>query len=183
MSDTRPGLVLMGLRGSGKSTLGRLVAGRLGWPFVDLDDVTVELLGGSGVPEVWSRIGEAGFREAEARGLSGRGAAPGLPRRVEALGGGTPTAPGAAELLRGAVGDGRIVLVYLRGTPATLRARLKDGGAADRPSLTGKGTLAEIESVFTARDGLYRGLATTVLEIEGESVESLTARLVALAGS
>ena len=45
MSDTRPGLVLMGLRGSGKSTLGRLVAGRLGWPFVDLDDVTVWMEG------------------------------------------------------------------------------------------------------------------------------------------
>lgn len=181
MADREPSLVLMGLRGSGKSTLGRLVAARLGLGFIDLDDVTVELLGGKSVPEVWSSVGEAGFREAEARGLAERVLAPGSARRVVALGGGTPTAPGAAELLRGAAGDGRIVLVYLRGRPETLRARLEDGGADDRPSLTGKGTLAEIEGVFAARDELYRGLATAVVEIDGESVESLTARLTGLA--
>ncbi|MCC7389967.1 MAG: AAA family ATPase [Phycisphaerales bacterium] len=180
MSDIRRGLVLMGLRGSGKSTLGRLVAGRLGWPFVDLDDVTVGLLGGPGVPEVWSRVGEAGFREAEALGLAER--VLGAGRQVVALGGGTPTAPGAAEMLRAAVGDGRIELVYLRGTPATLRERLEAQGAGDRPSLTGRGTLAEIESVFAARDELYRGLASRVVEIGGESVESLTALLVSVAG-
>lgn len=182
MVDAGPSLVLMGLRGSGKSTLGRGVAARLGRPFVDLDDVTVALLGGQSVPEVWGRVGEGGFREAEARGLRERVVAPGAGRQVVALGGGTPTAPGAAELLRGAVRDGRIVLVYLRGQPETLRRRLDGGGADDRPSLTGKGTLAEIESVFAARDGLYRGLASVVTEVEEESVDSLTARLVALAG-
>jgi shikimate kinase len=81
------------------------------------------------------------------------------------------------------VGDGRIVLVYLRGTPATLRARLEAQGAGDRPSLTGRGTLAEIESVFAARDGLYRGLASRVMDIDNETTETLTASLALLAGA
>lgn len=183
MVEARPSLVLMGLRGSGKSTLGRLVAERLGVGFIDLDDVTVGLLGGGSVAEVWARHGEPGFRAAEARALRERVLGEGGACRVVALGGGTPTAPGAAGLLREAVGDGRIVLAYLRGRPATLRARLEAGGEVDRPSLTGKGTLAEIESVFAARDGLYRGLASAVVKIEGESVAALAGVLAGLAGA
>lgn len=175
-------LALMGLRGSGKSTLGRLVAGRLGWAFVDLDDVTVELLGGGTVPELWSELGEAAFRAAETRGVRERVVAGGLGRRVAALGGGTPTAPGAAELLRDAVGAGRVELVYLRADPETLRARLEGGGTDNRPSLTGRGTLAEIESVFAARDGLYRGLASRVIQIDGMQIDPLVSQLVSIAG-
>ncbi|QKK09396.1 MAG: hypothetical protein HND58_15340 [Planctomycetota bacterium] len=58
-----------------------------------------------------------------------------------------------------------MTIVYLRAQPETLRARL---GAADanRPSLTGAGTLGEIDAVFAARDGLYRELATEIIEID-----------------
>ena len=182
MTTTAPSLVLMGLRGSGKSTLGRLVAQRTGLAFVDLDLVTTALLGEGTLAELWAQHGEAAFREAEARalrvlvlaGLSSRG--------VGALGGGTPTAPGAAGVLEQAVEDGRIELVYLRGDPALLRERLAGADPAERPTLTGAGTLAEVEQVFAARDGLYARLASRVIEIEGRTIEQLAGELHRILG-
>ncbi len=64
-----PNLILIGLRGSGKSTIGRLAAARLGRAFVDLDDLTPRELGCSGVADAWARFGEAAFRTAEIAAL------------------------------------------------------------------------------------------------------------------
>lgn len=173
-------LVLMGLRGSGKSTIGRLVAQRTGAEFIDLDHVTTGLLGGGSLPELWARFGEARFREAEVEALRGLRLDQHPARRVVALGGGTPTAPGASEILESASRAGRIALVYLRAQPQTLRARLDATDIASRPSLTGAGTLEEIESVFGARDPLYRGLAALVVQTDGRSVEDVAAELSGL---
>lgn len=157
-------LLLIGLRGSGKSTLGRLLAAELGAAFVDLDDETPGVLGAAGVREAWDRHGEDGFRKAEvvalARVLREDG-------RVVALGGGTPTAPMAAELIADERAAGRARVVYLRATPATLRARLGDSDNAHRPSLTGAGVLDEVEQVFARRDPAYLGLADRTLEVDG----------------
>ncbi|HZW08440.1 MAG TPA: shikimate kinase, partial [Phycisphaerales bacterium] len=148
-SDQRrpaPSLVLMGLRGCGKSTLGRLAAQRAGVAFVDLDGVVAQALGGGSISDIWSRLGEARFREAEREALAAlRLGGPDPGARVIALGGGTPTAPGAAAMLADAADAGAISLVYLFAAPDLLRSRLALGGAGDRPSLTGAGTLAEIE--------------------------------------
>lgn len=176
----RRSLVLMGLRGSGKSTLGRAVAGATGLPFVDLDEVTTGLLGGGTLAEQWSRLGEGAFRDAEASALRAQLAGAAGSAFVLALGGGTPTAPGAAEMLGGAVGGGGVELVYLRGQPETLRERLCETDTGERPSLTGAGTLEEIGRVFDARDGLYSRLASRVIAIEGETVDALAARLADL---
>lgn len=166
MSQHEANLLLIGLRGAGKSSVGRVVAWRQGRAFVDLDDVTTAFLGCDSVAEAWGRHGETGFREAEARALA---AALHDEGRVIAAGGGTPTAPGAEEILAGAAGEGRVVVVYLRLLPAALRARLAgqgSAGLANRPSLTGAPMLDEIERVFEARDALYQRLATRVVEGE-----------------
>lgn len=153
------GLVLLGLRGSGKSTLGPRLAERLKRPFIDLDDRTAAACGSASAGEAYARLGETAFRLAEAdqlrRGLDEAGA-------VIALGGGTPTAPGAAALLRAASERGLTRLVYLRASVETLRRRLAAAGVASRPSLTGLGTLDEIERIFLQRDPLYRELARTI---------------------
>lgn len=182
MPSDHPSLLLLGLRGSGKTTLGRMVASRLGLPFLDLDDVATALLGEGSLPELWATFGEAAFREAETRALREIVLAADTPARIVALGGGTPTAPGAADLLREAAAERRVVLVYLRGRPTTLRARLAGAGTAERPSLTGAGTLDEIATVFDARDDLYRGLASEVIEIDDCSADGLAAELAALIG-
>jgi len=151
-----PLLVLMGLRGSGKSTLGRLLAARLGVGFLDLDDLVLERLGCGSVAQAWAELGEPAFRRAETECLGewvgetrdSECPAPGqsrdpeclAPARVVALGGGTPTAPGAAELLRRASKAGSIKLVYLRATPPTLRGRLaRTEPEAQARSLTRRG--------------------------------------------
>lgn len=181
-------LILMGLRGSGKSTLGSLVAARLARPFIDLDDRVMARLGFETVARAWDAVGEPAFRIAEASEL--RAVLDEHPHGlVLALGGGTPTAPGAADALRAHAAAGA-ALVYLRCTPAELRARLSRPAAGageaaagvhsagpNRPSLTGRDPLDEIEEVFQRRDPLYRGLATRVLESPASAhaaVEALT---------
>lgn len=85
MSGGHP-LVLAGFMGTGKSTVGRLLAARLGVPFVDLDQ-RVESRQGRSVSEIFAREGEGAFRAAETRALEEALALP--ERSVIALGGGT----------------------------------------------------------------------------------------------
>jgi shikimate kinase len=186
-------LVLLGLRGAGKTTVGRLVAERLGWAFVDLDERTpaeVVALANAGagaagsnrprssVAEVWAAYGEAQFRAAEVRVL--KRVLEG-DQQVIALGGGTPVAPGAAELLRVARGAG-VRLVYLRAEPGVLASRLSGVGQAEgRPSLTGAGVMEEIPAVFGQRDGLYRELAGVVIESGELSCAAVAEQVAALA--
>lgn len=160
-----PFILLIGLRGSGKSTIGRRLSEMTGRAFVDLDDLALARSGWSSIAEIWRREGERAFRALEVAALRetlarGDGA-------VVALGGGTPTAVGAEGLLRDARERGAAVIVYLRAAPSTLRARLAREGGADerRPSLTGGDPLEEIERVHGERDGLYRSLADHVLEV------------------
>ena len=155
----------MGLRGSGKSALGRRLAQERSLPFIDLDDRTRARLGFATISEAFEQRGEPAFRAAEVAALR---AALAEPPGVIALGGGTPTAPGAQQLLREAVGAGAR-LIYLRASAATLRARLIAEGrpSPNRPSLTGVGPLAEIEEVLGARDSQYRALATAIVQTDG----------------
>lgn len=171
-----PNLLLIGLRGSGKSTLGRALALRQSRGFIDLDDVTPGVAGCASVAELWRQRGEAGFREAELRALTQTLAS----RRgdVIALGGGAPTAPGAADLLRREVAAGRARIVYLRCSAEELAARLRalsGGPGADRPSLTGADPIDEIPAVLAQRDDLYRSLATRTLESAHSLAEALAA--------
>ncbi len=87
--------------GSGKSTVGALLARQLAWRFVDLDD-RIEEAAALRIPEIFERLGEAVFREMEAaqlRSVLGR-AAEQRESLVLALGGGTYAQPGAPEFLR-----------------------------------------------------------------------------------
>lgn len=171
-------LILVGLRGSGKTTVGRMVAARLGRPFLDLDDVVARSLGAATVAEAWRAHGQAGFREAETRALRDVLM---IDSRVVALGGGTPTAPGTADLLREA--RERTVIVYLVASAAALRVRLATTDISSRPSLTGADPLAEIEIVLAGRDPLFRELADAVVETDEKSVEEVAERVAALAGA
>jgi shikimate kinase len=93
-----PVLILVGPPGSGKSTVGRAVAQRLAVPFRDLDDV-LEAAHGLEAGELVVELGREGFQRAEVEVLE---VVLAEHDGVLALGGGTPTAPGAAELLTGA---------------------------------------------------------------------------------
>lgn len=166
-------LILIGLRASGKSTLGRLLAQDLGRDFVDLDDVVAARMNASGPGEAIGRDGIDAFRSAEAEAL--REVLEGKDQII-AMGGGTPTAPGAAEVLRTSGAN----IVYLRGTPETLRDRLASSDNSDRPALVGDDVLSEVQALFDQRDGLYRELARSVIHIDGVREESVLRALIAL---
>jgi len=105
-TGTRPRLKLVclaGFMGSGKSTVGRLLAQQLGWRFVDLDE-RIEQQSGLRITGIFERLGEARFRELEHAELSralGEAAASPVPV-VLALGGGTFSQPANLDLLRAA---------------------------------------------------------------------------------
>lgn len=173
------GIILIGLRGSGKSSVGRLLASRLGGSLVDLDDETPREMGCRSVAEAWAKEGEPGFRAAETRALERVLRAP---PRVLALGGGTPTAPGAAAMLRAHRTAARAIVVYLHAAPAELRRRLAGADNTHRPALVvGKagagGVIDEVERVYAARDEAYRALADRVVETAGQDASEIAVAL------
>lgn len=170
MAGAEANLVLMGLRGSGKSTLAARLGRRLGRGVVDLDERTLERLGCATASDAFAALGEAAFRLAEFEALR---EAIEATERVIALGGGTPTAPGGAELLRGERDAGRGLIVYLHASPDELRRRLTGTDMANRPGLLGGDPLAEIDAVYAARDPLYRSLASAVVEVGGVDAQAV----------
>lgn len=151
-------VLLMGLRGCGKSTVGQLLAARLGCPFMDLDDRVLARFAEPTVTAVWATHGEAPWRAAEATELGEILGQSEDPDSVIALGGGTPMVESARRDLEAAQAARRATLIYLRCTVEELQRRLA-GHTGDRPSLTGADPLREMGVVLEAREPVYRQLA------------------------
>jgi shikimate kinase len=156
-------ILLIGLRGAGKSVTGHLLASNLGRQFTDVDEVTCSLLNCRSVAEAWQTRGIAAFRLAETAALR---RILEVPNQVIACGGGTPTAPGAAEVIRAAQRAGAAVVVYLRAPADVLRMRLAGSPPAveSRPAIYGTDPLAEIDTLLAHRDPLYLALADHIIE-------------------
>ena len=131
--------------GSGKSTVGPLVAKRLGWRFVDVDDA-IEAEAGATIAELFARHGEQSFRERERAAIARLAAGDGL---VLALGGGAIEHPATRELLLTTPGT---LLVHLEVELATTLARCR-GTEHVRPVLADQANLA---SRHQRRLPLYR---------------------------
>ncbi|TVQ63840.1 MAG: hypothetical protein EA378_00940 [Phycisphaerales bacterium] len=184
MSVPRPDLILLGLPGSGKTTLAERLGRELGRPVIDLDDRAPAYAGCSTIAEVFERLGEASFRDAETRALADvLDAQDADAPRIIALGGGTPTAAtldasiAAADLLRLAQDERRAILVYLRLSTPSLIARLEQADNHHRPTLTSPTGLAALEAIHHTRDPLYQALAGATIECddlnEAQSVEAV----------
>lgn len=176
-------LVLMGLRGSGKTTLAKAVAARVGGVCIELDALTVELLGVSTASEAFQRFGEEAFRTAESSALSRvlENVAESDVRAVLSLGGGTPFAPGAAELLRASSRQQVTHLTYLHAESSRLASRVRaapDNG--NRPALVGDSVEEESRLLYEARDPLYTSLAESTIDVTTLTVEESVAALLEL---
>lgn len=169
--DGRP-LFLVGFMGTGKSTVGALLAARLGRAFVDLDDRIVADAGAT-IPEIFSSEGEAGFRRREAAQLAracGEGA------QVVSVGGGAPCHGDNLDRLLAAG-----VVVGLTASIDELLARVGDGES--RPLLAGlppQMRRAAIDKLLEARAPFYARAHLTVdtsarppSKIVGEILEAL----------
>lgn len=118
-------LVLIGMMGAGKTSIGQALAERLGWPFTDTDDEIVACTGSS-IPELFARDGEPAFRQVESEVVTRTLALPGP--RVIAVGGGAVVNAANRAGLRD-----RATVVWLRARVTTLAARV--GGGDGRPML------------------------------------------------
>lgn len=166
-------ITLIGYRGSGKSTVARPLAARLGWTSADADDV-IEQIAGRTIREIFAADGEAGFR------LRERDAICSLlvqDRLVLAAGGGAIL---NAETRADFKAAGPVV--WLRASLPTLVARIGgDASTADRrPSLIGGGVgvAAEIETLLQVREPLYRETASCIIDTDGLTAEEIVARIL-----
>ena len=158
---------LIGLPGSGKSTVGRQLARRLQLPFVDSDQA-IEARLGCPIREFFERDGEARFRDIEAEvidGLSQQGAG------VLSTGGGAVLRPENRERLRA---RGRVI--YLKSHPEELIRRLRHD--TNRPLLQVADPMAKLRELFATRDPLYRQTAHFVIETGRPSVATLVNMIV-----
>lgn len=140
-------LVLTGFMGTGKSTLGRLVADRLGRPFVDMDSV-IAARAGQPIPAIFAAQGEQAFRALERALCQELAAQDGL---VIATGGGALVDPeNRAAMQRSGL------VICLTASPAALAERL--AGAGDRPLLAGDDPAARIAALLADRAAAYAAL-------------------------
>ncbi|MFP4144489.1 MAG: shikimate kinase [Phycisphaeraceae bacterium] len=169
-------VILIGYRGSGKTTIGRKLADQLWKEFADVDDAVRRRFGIDSIAEIWETHGEAAFREAEVetvRELLGR------ENHVIALGGGTVMQPGGREAVEQAADAKRI---YLYCQPEELFARIEADAATAtaRPSLTAMGGgIEEIRAVLAERDPVYREVADAVFDVTHVSPDEAVRYLVA----
>lgn len=168
-------IMLIGPTGSGKTTTGRLVAARLGWSFVDTDELVVQRAGRP-IPDIFAAEGESRFRELESAALGET-----LERRriVVATGGGIGERPENVELMRR-----RGWVVMLSCAAVTALARLRAEVAADgnvgaaRPMLAGADPLARMQEL-EARRGAWYAVNDECVATEGISGEEAASRVLA----
>lgn len=159
-------LTLIGYRATGKTTLARLLAERLGWDWIDAD-VEIERVAEKTIAEIFAEDGEPVFRDIEARviaDLTGRS------NLVIAAGGGAPLREESRKAMRQ---GGQVV--WLQATPETIHARMTGDAttATRRPNLTDRGPLDEILHVVSVREPIYRESAHVEIDTEGKTPESL----------
>ena len=169
-------IVLIGFMGSGKSVVGRVLAHRLGWKFVDMDTlITGEA--GKGIPAIFDEEGEAGFRAREREAITSLAGKTSL---VVATGGGAPTDPDNLNKLR-SLGP----IVHLRAMPETILQRIGTGD--NRPLLAGThdgaSRLARIRGLLDERNPAYASSDLTVETDERDVVRVATAILDDLEGT
>ena len=164
MTVNLPGrpIALVGMPGSGKSTVGRQLARQLGWSFVDSDHEIERRIGGS-IRAFFEQHGEPAFRDLEQQVIAELAV---RPATLLATGGGAVLRePNRAALKANAA------VIYLRSTPEELFRRLRHD--TQRPLLQVKDPLKRLRDLHAERDAVYRDAATYVIETGRPSVPTL----------
>jgi len=161
-------IVLVGLPGAGKTTVGKLVADKLGTQVVDIDALVVRKMQ-MPVSRIFAEYGETRFREVETEAM--RQALAGTPT-VITPGGGWAAQPGALEEVRGSC-----YVVYLRTMAVTAAKRSADYG---RPLLMGEDPVEKMRQLLKERDAFY-SQAHSELKADVKSAAALADELVQLA--
>jgi XRE family aerobic/anaerobic benzoate catabolism transcriptional regulator len=161
------GIALIGLRGAGKSTLGRMLAKKIGWSFVELNK-EIEAQNGLSVAEIIALYGQEGFHRMEQSALSQLLARKEL--MVLATGGGIVSEPVTFETILSS-----FYTIWLKAEPEEHMARVRAQGDL-RPMADDRSAMSELRTILVSREPLYARAAATV-DTAGLSVDDAAARL------
>jgi shikimate kinase len=166
-------LVLIGYRGSGKSTVGRRLAVRLKMKFVDTDNL-IEERQGIPIADIVKSRGWGHFRKLEASMIKEISNGDHL---VIAPGGGAVLDADNVSVLRK---NG--VIIWLKADKQTLLKRMNQdpGTNARRPTLTGRGTLEELQEVMSLREPFYEKTSQIQIDTSTLDVEAVVERVLAM---
>ena len=164
-------ITLIGYRATGKTTLARMLAERLGWDWIDAD-VEIERRAGKTIAEIFAEDGESVFRDLEAdvtQELCEQ------EKLVLAAGGGAPLRPESRRAMRHC---GKVV--WLQARPETVLARMTGDvtTAQRRPELTNKSALDEIVHLMDERESIYRETAHIEVDTESKTPRQLTDEII-----
>ena len=162
------GIALIGLRGAGKSTLGKMLAKKIGWNFVELNK-EIEAQNGLSVAEIIALYGQEGFRRLEQAALMQLLARKEL--TVLATGGGIVSEPLTFDLILSS-----FYTIWLKAEPEEHMARVRRQGDL-RPMADDRSAMAELRNILTSREPLY-ARASAVVDTAGLSVDAAAARLI-----
>jgi XRE family aerobic/anaerobic benzoate catabolism transcriptional regulator len=162
------GIALIGLRGAGKSTLGKLLAKKIGWNFVELNK-EIEAQNGLSVAEIIALYGQEGFRRLEQAALTQLLARKEL--TVLATGGGIVSEPVTFDLILSS-----FYTIWLKAEPEEHMARVRKQGDL-RPMADDRSAMAELRNILTSREPLY-ARASAVVDTAGLTVDAAAARLL-----
>lgn len=164
---TFAGIALIGLRGAGKSTLGKMLAKKIGWTFVELNK-EIEQQNGLSVAEIIALYGQEGFRRMEQAALAQL-----LARKepiVLATGGGIVSEPVTFDLVLSS-----FYTVWLRATPEEHMGRVRKQGDL-RPMADDRSAMQELRTILLSREPLY-ARASAQVDTAGLDVEGAARRL------
>lgn len=166
MTKNPQNIILVGMMGAGKTTVGRLLAAQLGSRFIDTDQ-EIEARTGVSIPTIFEIEGEAGFRNREAKVVDDLTREAGL---VMATGGGVVLDPRNRKNLAE-----RGFVVYLHALPRLLFQRTRHD--RNRPLLQVDDPLAKLGELYTLRDPLYREVADLIVESGEAGAQRLVRQL------
>ncbi len=175
-SSPRSNFILLGMKHSGKTTLGRRLAVRLHARFADLDDITERIYDPDArisCREIYRRRGKDFFGALEAKAAEQLSKSMTRECVVAALGGGTIENREAMDALKDSG-----IKVYLKDDPSVLFERIMRGGLP--AFLNDEDPRAAFESLYVRRTALFERNADLVVEIDGKDVEEAFGRLLAL---
>jgi XRE family aerobic/anaerobic benzoate catabolism transcriptional regulator len=169
LRQTFAGIALIGLRGAGKSTLGKILAQRIGWDFVELNK-EIERGNGLSIAEIIAFYGQDGFRRMEQAALNTVLTRP--DPIVLATGGGLVSEPLTFDLVLSSFHT-----VWIKAAPEEHMARVRKQGDL-RPMADDRSAMAELRTILTSREPLY-GRAADIVDTAGLSVDEAAAKLEA----
>jgi len=161
-------IALIGLRGAGKSTLGRLCAEQLGMPFIELNK-EIEDRAGLSIAEVFALYGQEGYRRLEHSAFAGIVALPGA--MILATAGGIVAEPVTFELLLSS-----FFTIWIKASPREHMSRVRNQGDL-RPMANDRAAMAELETILSSRESLY-ARANVEIDTSGLSIQESLERLL-----